>query len=62
MAIGISIAAVAFGGGYVIVGYGYPILFALGALFALAAALVFAAYFRKSRRPVPLVAAEAGLG
>lgn len=60
MAVGVSIAAVAFGGGYVIVGYGYPTLFAVGALLALVAALVFGAYFRKSRSPLPLATAEAG--
>jgi predicted MFS family arabinose efflux permease len=62
MAAGISIAAVALGGGYVIVGYGYSTLFALGALLVLVAALLFGAYFRKARRPLPLVTAEAGLG
>lgn len=62
MAVGVSIAAVAFGGGYVIVGYGYSTLFALGALLALAAALLFAAYFRKARSPLPLVTAESSLG
>lgn len=60
MAVGVSIATVAFGGGYVIVGYGYPTLFALGALLALVAALIFGAYFRKARRPLVMV--EAGLG
>jgi predicted MFS family arabinose efflux permease len=48
-------------GGYVIVGYGYPVLFGLGALMALVAALIFGAYFRKSRGQLPLVPAEAGL-
>ncbi len=62
MAVGVSIAVIALGGGNVIVGYGYPTLFALGALLVLVAALIFGAYFRKSRRQLPLVTAEAGLG
>jgi predicted MFS family arabinose efflux permease len=62
LAVGVSIATVALGGGYIIVGYGYTILFALGALMALAAALIFGAYFRKSRGQLPLTTAEAGLG
>jgi predicted MFS family arabinose efflux permease len=62
MAVGVSIATVALGGGYVIVGYGYPTLFALGALLALVAALIHGAYFRKSRGQLPLATAEAGLG
>lgn len=62
MAVGVSIAAVAFGGGYVIVGYGYPTLFALGALLALVAGLVFGTYFRKTRGALPLVTAKAELG
>lgn len=61
MAVGVSIAVIALGGGYVIVEYGYPSLFALGALLALAAALVFGAYFRKTRSPLPLVTAAAVL-
>jgi predicted MFS family arabinose efflux permease len=55
VAVGVSIAAIALGGGYIIVGYGYPVLFALGALLGLAAALVFALFFRKARRPAPVV-------
>jgi predicted MFS family arabinose efflux permease len=64
MAVGISIATVALGGGYVIVGNGYTVLFALGALLALVATLIFGTYFRKSRRQpqLPLATAEAGLG
>jgi hypothetical protein len=58
MAVGISMATVALGGGYVILGYGYPVLFALGAPVA---ALIFGAYFRKSRGQLPLVPAEACL-
>ncbi|MCE7982292.1 MAG: MFS transporter [Caldilinea sp. CFX5] len=61
MAAGISIATIALGGGYVIVGYGYPTLFALGALLALVAALLFGVYFRKARSPLSLVTAEVGL-
>jgi predicted MFS family arabinose efflux permease len=63
MAVGVSIATIALGGGYVIVHDGYAVLFALGALLALAAALIFGAYFRKTRSQprLPLVAAEAGL-
>lgn len=63
MAVGVSIATVALGGGYVIVSDGYIALFALGALLALAAALIFGVYFRKSRsRPrLPLATAEAAL-
>ena len=61
MAVGISIASIALGGGYVIVGFGYPVLFALGALLALAATLIFGAYFRKSRGQPALATAEAGL-
>lgn len=63
MAVGVSIATVALGGGYVVVNDGYPVLFALGALLALAAALHFAAHFRKPRSQprLPLVTAEASL-
>jgi predicted MFS family arabinose efflux permease len=61
MAVGVSIATVALGGGYVIVRDGYPVLFALGALLALAAALLFGAYFRNSRGQLPLATAQAGL-
>jgi predicted MFS family arabinose efflux permease len=63
MAVGVSIATVALGSGYVIVGYGYHTLFALGALLALVAALIFAAYFRRPRSQprLPLVTAEAAL-
>jgi predicted MFS family arabinose efflux permease len=45
-ALGVSIAAVAYGGGYVILAWGYPVLFLLGMVFSLAAVLIFLAYFR----------------
>jgi predicted MFS family arabinose efflux permease len=61
MAVGVGIATIALGGGYIIVGYGYTVLFALGALLALAAALTFGAYFRKSRDPLPLATVQAAL-
>lgn len=64
MAVGVSIAIVALGGGYVIVNDGYIVLFALGALLALAAALLFGAYFRKPRSQprLHLITKEASLG
>jgi predicted MFS family arabinose efflux permease len=63
MAVGISIATIALGGGSLIVSHGYPVLFALGALLALVGALLFGTYFRRSRgQPqLPLVTAEATL-
>jgi predicted MFS family arabinose efflux permease len=48
-ALGVSIAAVAYGGGYVISAWGYPMLFAAGSGFSLAAALLFFTYFRRPR-------------
>ena len=49
MALGIGIAVVAFGGGYVILAFGYPMLFAAGASLAIFAALIFGVYFRLPR-------------
>lgn len=49
LALGLGIAAVSFGGSYVIADYGYPALFALGALLAIAGTLLFWAYFRQPR-------------
>lgn len=65
-ALGVSIAAVAYGGGYVISAWGYPTLFAAGSGFSLAAALLFFAYFRRPRgrlahQPVAKVMEIAGV-
>jgi MFS family permease len=49
-ALGVSIAGVAYGGGYVILAWGYPVLFLLGTVFSLAAVLLFLAYFRPPHR------------
>jgi predicted MFS family arabinose efflux permease len=48
-ALGVSIAAVAYGGGYVIFAWGYQILFLSGTGLSLAAALLFFACFRPPR-------------
>jgi MFS family permease len=48
-ALGVSIAVVAYGGGYVIITWGYPLLFLAGSGFSLAATLLFFAYFRRPR-------------
>lgn len=45
-ALGVSIAVVAYGGGYVILAWGYPVLFLLGTVFSLAAVLLFVACCR----------------
>ncbi len=58
MALGIGVAAVAFGGGYVILAFGYPTLFAAGALLALLAALIFGLYFRVPRGEAALSAVQ----
>jgi len=48
-ALGVSMAVVAYGGGYVIIAWGYPMLFGAGCGFSLAATLLFSAYFRRPR-------------
>lgn len=49
MALGVGIAAVALGGGYLIATWGYGTLFLAGAGFNVISALLFFAYFRKER-------------
>jgi predicted MFS family arabinose efflux permease len=51
MAVGLSMSAVAFGGGYVIAALGYRELFLLGAATTTAGALLFGAAFVRSRPP-----------
>lgn len=48
LALGLGIAVVALGGGYIIVHFSYTLLFALGALLAISAAVIFRGYFRNS--------------
>lgn len=49
MALGIGIAIVAYGGGFIIMGSGYPMLFIAGGMMAVAGALIFSVYFRTPR-------------
>ena len=58
MSDGLSVAAMALGGGYIISDYGFPTLFLIGAGATAAGALLFWAYFRVPRgelanRPLP---------
>ncbi len=56
MALGIGAAVVAFGGGYIILAFGYPVLFAAGGSLALLGALIFGIYFRVPRGEAALPA------
>ncbi|MCB0080509.1 MAG: MFS transporter [Caldilineaceae bacterium] len=51
MTAGLSFAGMAFFGGYIIVAYGYQMLFLIGALASLVGTLIFWGYFRAEPRP-----------
>jgi predicted MFS family arabinose efflux permease len=61
LTMGGGIAIVASGGSNMLVRYGYPLLFGLGALLAVAAALLFWGYFRKPRGVLVRVPLEPAL-
>ena len=60
MALGVGIASVAFGGGYIILALGYRALFVGGALLAGLAALLFWAFFHTTPEETPHAVAPAG--
>jgi predicted MFS family arabinose efflux permease len=58
LSLGVGVSIVALGGGRVILNYGYTMLFAIGAMLAVAGAVTFAAYFRSPRAVPTTVALE----
>jgi len=60
LALGLGRGAASFAGGYIIAGWGYAALFAMGAAFALAGGALFWGYFRAPRGELRGAAAAAG--